>query len=88
MSENWKQTVIKPDKLGLTIIEHPELPMGQAIALEQAKHTGDICYKAGVEAGRREVVKWVENNLVGDTENYITMNSRKWDGKLKDWGIE
>ena len=34
-----KDTVIKPDELGKAIIKHPDLPMGQAIAIEQAEIT-------------------------------------------------
>ena len=42
-----KDTVIKPDELGLAIIKHPELPMGQSISIEQA----EISFKAGMKYG-------------------------------------
>ena len=48
-----KDTVIKPDELGQAIIKHPKLPMGQAIAIEQA----EISFKAGEE---EEYRKWVK----------------------------
>ena len=40
-AKKWEDTVIKPDELGLAIIKHPELPMGQAISIEQAEITWD-----------------------------------------------
>ena len=45
-----EDTVIKSDELGLAIIKHPELPMGQAIAIEQAK----ISFKIGKTEGVAE----------------------------------
>ena len=74
---NWEDTVIKPDELGLAIIKHPELPMGQAIAIEQAEISFKIGKTAGVaeslipsvnaikdsyKAGINEVVKWIEEH--------------------------
>ena len=38
-----EDTVIKPDELGQAIINHPELPMGQAISIEQS----EVSFKAG-----------------------------------------
>jgi len=45
-----KDTVIKPGELGLAIIKYPELPMGQAISIEQA----EISFKAGRRAEAKE----------------------------------
>ena len=41
-----EDTVIKPGELGKAIIKHPDIPMGQAIAIEQA----EISFKAGQES--------------------------------------
>lgn len=48
----------------------------------------DGCYECGRHAGIKEVTEWIENNLAGGTENYIGIDGRKWQVKLKDWGIE
>ena len=37
------------------ITNHPDLPMGQAIAIEQA----EISFKAGYEAGRESIIPWL-----------------------------
>ena len=46
-----RDTVIKPGELGLAICKHPELPMGQAISIEQA----EISFKAGQESKNTEI---------------------------------
>ena len=52
-----KDTVIKPDELGLAIIKHPELPMGQAISIEQAKATWPIAELAGYKKGSADMIE-------------------------------
>ena len=46
-------------------------------------------YEAGIEAGRREVVDWVEANLQYPTrgEGLVLKRNMEWQVKLKDWGI-
>ena len=56
-----KDTVIRPELLGVAIISHPELPMGQAISIEQAA--------ISFEAGMREVVEWMAGNITWDWPN-------------------
>lgn len=58
--------------LAQAIIKHPELPMGQAIAIEQA----EISFKAGKEAGVKEVIEWMgqfgglANKIEGEDPEY------------------
>lgn len=89
-----KDTVIKPEDLGASILKHPDLPMGQAIALEQAEVSFKAGYnqcsqdaiagtyelvKASKQAGIKEVVDWV----YGDLEW-----SSVFQAKIKEWGID
>jgi len=79
MGVEAKDTVIKPGELGLAIIKHPELPMGQAISIEQA----EISFPAGEKVGRREVVEWIHNH-----GGSLDGNRVEWQAQLKVWGIE
>ena len=90
---DWKDTVIP--NLADAIIKHPNLPMGEAIAIEQA----EIAFKAGLEEestqayhaglvdgrirGIKEVVEWVAEHItLHPVDNYI------WQAKLKEWEIK
>ncbi len=71
-----KDTVIKD--LSLPILSHLDLPMGQAIAMEQA----EISFKAGI----KEVVEWVIQNyfIPSPTDK---AGQEEWQAKLKEWGL-
>jgi len=47
-------------------------------------------YETGIEAGRNEVVEWVEANLQYPTrgEGLVLKRNMDWHTKLKEWGIE
>jgi len=81
--KNWEETVIKPGELGLAIVKHPELPMGQAIAIEQAEISFKAGYREGVTKasyflpgkskaielrGMGQVVDWMMEN---NTESWV-----------------
>jgi len=68
-----KDTVM--ENLAQAIIAHPDLPMGQAIAIEQA----EISFKAG----GKEVVEWLRR--YEHNKYYIFVNHDDWQGKLKEW---
>jgi len=76
-----KDTVIKPDELGLAIIKHPELPMGQAISIEQAEITAPIFLKEGM----KKIVEWVEDELFKEPS---ILDYTRWQAKKKKWGLE
>lgn len=73
-----KDTVMNPQEMAQTIIGREDLPMGKAIAEEQA----EVSFKAGV----KEVVRWLEQNFEPTVP--MTLDYRKWHTKLKEWGIE
>ncbi len=72
-----KDTVMS--NLADAITKHTDLPMGQAIAIEQA----EISFKAGM----REVVEWVEQNTSRMNTNMygISLDGAAWQAKLKEW---
>ena len=96
-----KDTVM--DNLAQAIIAHPDLPMGQAIAIEQA----EVSFKAGQEAerafilqntdrdkrtrleGRKEVVEWIAKYRTETTREFIgfTFTRAEWEAKVKEWGL-
>ncbi len=39
------------------------------------------------QGGRKDVVEWIESNLIGGTENYLALDGRKWQTQKKDWGL-
>ncbi len=46
-------------------------------------------YKAGKQAGIKEVVEWIEGKNHHDrTESYYEFYGLEWQAKLKEWGIE
>lgn len=49
---NWQETVMNPFQMSGAVINHPDLPMGRAIAETQA----EISFKAGIQ----KVVEWLE----------------------------
>lgn len=81
------------ENLAQAIISHPELPMGKAVAIEQA----EISFKAGL----KEVVEWVEAHIgVGllyagefmpcekdQRPSDAIMDYSGWQAKKKEWGI-
>lgn len=90
-----KDTVMS--NLVWAVAAHPDLPMGQAIALEQA----EVSFKAGEaqgkmdfllkqspiileakQAGIKEVVEWVEKTAPG-----AYRMRTDWQAKLKEWGV-
>lgn len=78
-----KDTVIRPELLGVAIISHPELPMGQAISIEQA----EISFKAGIKV----VVDWGAEWCPHDHRVFANRPKRACDicleAKLKEWGL-
>ena len=68
-----KDTVM--ENLAQAIIAHPNLPMGQAIAIEQA----EISFKAGI----KEVVEEYKKDNQWSFNKYEAW----WKAKLKKWGI-
>ena len=97
-----KNTVMS--NLAEPIIKHPNLPMGQAIAIEQA----EISFKAGIEEAQNrlcslevfEIAKEAlsKERLAGIREvvewsmqndpNNNFWKSRCWQAQLKEWGID
>ncbi len=76
-------TVMKPEELPQAIIENPDLPMGQAIAIKQA----EISFKAGM----REVVEWGTKfcpHMSSGTWKYRRSCARCWLAFLKEHGLE
>lgn len=63
--------------LAQAIIAHPDLPMGQAIAIEQA----EISFKAGQKEGRKGMF------LAGDYNGYLRGIKEvvEWVNKRVDW---
>lgn len=59
---------------------------------EQSVLDNDEWCHDGYEAGRKEVVEWVNGNKFGlrAMDNYVDMgiDSIAWQAKLKEWGIE
>ena len=54
--------------------------------IEDAHYSGKA---DGVPAGRKQVVDWVEANTTEDEFGFRSFNNtRQWQAKLKDWGIE
>ncbi len=92
------------ENLAPAIIAHPDLPMGQAIAIEQA----ELSFKAGLEkgaamvnaanaenlkqmrrAGQRDVVDWFKDNpVVCVSAKEAKEFLNKWEAQLKKWGID
>ena len=71
----WEDTVIKPDELGLAIIKHPELPMGQAIPIEQA----EISFKAGIKEALTMYAWWEDGiQYVGTTGTTLKEALGEW----------
>jgi len=80
----WEDTVINKKDLfnkGMASATFEELTEAQA------EITFPLAEEQGRKAGREEVVGWVEGNLVGGTEHFIGIDGRKWQAKLKEWGI-
>ena len=69
---DWRDTVMKD--LSKAILDNPDLPMGQAIAKEQAEISFKAGYqqalrdikKRGFKAGIKEVVEWVVAHKKGE----------------------
>lgn len=82
-----KDTVIKPGEQGLAIIKHPDLPMGQAIANEQAEITWkarDPEIEDAHTAGIQEVVDWITAS--NHSEDFIfSFDQAELGAKLKEW---
>ena len=56
-------------------------------ATQKAMKSCNEALVTGHKLGIREVVEFVEGNLIGGTENYIALDGRRWQAKLKGWGI-
>jgi len=48
----------------------------------------DISFKAGVYAGRKEVIEWVKINYNYYYGDILPITDIGWQEKLKEWGIE
>ena len=96
-----KDTMMK--NLAQAIIAHPDLPMGQAIAEDQA----EVSFKAGEQlslekqgqaflegkqAGIKEVVEWVDQHGLKEYGELpygtVTLSTNGWQAQLKEWGID
>ena len=69
------------------------------LAKKEVQAHGNICYNAGKQEGRQEVVDWVEVNLLPVAHNKIEVSRRKWEcspncercmwqSQLKAWGVK
>ena len=68
--------------LAEAVLLHPDLPMGQAIAIEQAK----VSFKAGM----KEVVEWFneQTTFIDDEDHpYYIVNKKVYQSQLKEWGL-
>ncbi len=66
----------------LAIHGHPEYGSKLVWA---AGITWDIAFKAGQEAGRKEVASYVQDEIIGFEPT--TERIAKWQAKLKEWGL-
>ena len=81
-----KDTVMHLDGLQKAILAHADLPMGEAIAVEQA----EISFKAGI----REVVEWIQKEGIWaqvpfkgkrKEETMWCLFPEEWQAQLKEW---
>ncbi len=66
-----------PEYHDLRLLEKRDVE-DKVIATKQA----EISFKAGQEAGRKEVVEWIESHG-GSLDGYRS----EWQAKLKEWGL-
>lgn len=83
-----KDTVMNDKAMVQTITDNPTVPMGQALIERQAEISFKVGEAQGIQKGRREVVKWVEEN----SATFELMNDRcfgqdEWQAFLKSKGI-
>lgn len=74
-----KDTVIKIEDLTYAVLLRPDLPMGQAVAEEQAK----VSFQAGQLSRTQEIVEWINLNVV-----FLDATDRTYDDwklKVKEW---
>ncbi len=69
--EPWEKTLIN---MSDAIMTHPELPMGKAISLEQAKATWPIAFEAGQKSRDAKILAELKRIevLAGPYEAYTT----------------
>ena len=89
-AKTWQETVIKPHELGLAIIKRPELPMGQAISIEQAEISFTLGKAGGKKDGKLTTLRelrdmWAYEQAAGSAVMAIRLE--KWAEYCKKAGI-
>ena len=65
-----------------------ELEEQELITKRVAEAQAEVSFKAGREAGIREVVEWVNlHKFIASPWNYYEFSDKEWQNKLKEWKL-